>query len=55
MELVLTDEDARLLRDVLSDELQELRREVARTDAKQFRHTLVLRQELVERILARLN
>lgn len=54
MELVLSDEDAQLLRDVLRDELQELRREVARTDAKQFRHTLVLRQELVERILERL-
>jgi hypothetical protein len=54
MELTLTDEDARTLRDVLSDHLHELRLEVARTEAKDFRHALVGRQELVERLLAQL-
>jgi hypothetical protein len=54
MELTLSDEDARTLHDVLRDHLQELRREVARTEAKDFRHGLVLRQELVERLLAQL-
>lgn len=54
MELILTDDDARTLRDLLTDHLRDLRREVARTDAKEFRHTIVLRQELVERLLAQL-
>ncbi len=54
MELTLSDDDARILRDLLNDHLQELRREIARTDAKDFRHVLVLRQELIERLLARL-
>lgn len=54
MQITLSDDDARTLRDFLSDHLQELRLEVARTEAKDFRHALVLRQELVERLLAQL-
>ena len=54
MELILSDDDARTLRDLLSDHLRELRREVARTEAKDFRHALLLRQELVERLVAHL-
>jgi hypothetical protein len=54
MELTLTDEDARTLRDVLNDHLHDLRLEVARTEAKDFRHVLLGRQELVERLLAQL-
>ena len=54
MELVLTDNEARTLRDLLSDHLHDLRLEVARTEAKEFRHTLLERQELVERLLAQL-
>jgi hypothetical protein len=54
MELILSDDDARTLRDVLSDHLRDLRLEVARTEAKDFRHALVLRQELVERVLTQL-
>lgn len=54
MQLTLTDDDARTLRDLLRDHLRELRREVAHTDAKDFRHGLVLRQELVERLVAQL-
>ena len=54
MELILTDEDARTLRDVLSEHLHELRLEVARTEAKDFRHIILARQELVERLLAQL-
>ena len=54
MELSLTDDEARTLQDLLGDCLHELRREVARTDAKDYRHGLVLRQELIERLLARL-
>ena len=54
MELILSDDDARTLRDLLGDHLRDLRREIARTDAKEFRHALVLRQELIERLLGQL-
>lgn len=54
MQLSLTDDDAHTLRDVLRDFLPELRFEVARTDAHDFRHALLKRQELCERLLAQL-
>jgi hypothetical protein len=54
MELILSDDDARTLRDLLSDHLHDLRLEVARTEAKDFRHVMLMRQELVERLLAQL-
>ena len=54
MELIFSDDDARTLRDVLSDHLRDLRLEVARTEAKDFRHVMLLRQELVERVLAQI-
>ena len=54
MNLTLSDADARTLRDLLDDYLHEFRIEVARTEAKEFRHSLVLRLELVERLLAQL-
>jgi hypothetical protein len=54
MQLNLSDDEALRLREVLTEHLRDLRREVARTDAKDFRHELVLRQEVVERVLARL-
>ena len=55
MELILSDDDARTLRDLLSDHLGQLRLEVARTEAKEFRHRLVIRQDLVERLLTELD
>ena len=54
MQLTLTADEARLLHGLLSDYLPELRMEVARTDVKEFRHLLVQRQELVERVVAEL-
>lgn len=54
MPLLLPDEDAVLLRDLLADYLPSLKREVARTEQHALRHQLVLRQELVERLLDRL-
>ncbi len=54
MELIINDDDARTLHDLLSDHLRELRLEVARTEAKDFRHAMLLRQELVERLLVQL-
>ena len=55
MELILTDDEARILRDFLRDHLQELQFEIARTEAKTFRHELLPRQELIEQLLVRLD
>jgi hypothetical protein len=51
MDVHLTEDEATLLRDVFRDYLPELKMEVARTEAKDFRHLLVQRQELCERLL----
>lgn len=54
MNIALTEEEARTLRQFLHDHLPEIRREVARTDAREMRHALSKRQELCERILSEL-
>ncbi|MFA6167066.1 MAG: hypothetical protein WC700_10640 [Gemmatimonadaceae bacterium] len=51
MQIHLTDQEAHDLHDLLHDYLPTLRREVARTDAKAFRHLLVQRLDLAERLL----
>jgi hypothetical protein len=51
MQLNLTDDEAHSLRNVLHDYLPTLRMEVARTDAREFRHELAKRQDVVERVL----
>jgi len=54
MTLDLTQDETRMLRELLQDYLPTLEREVARTEVKSFRHELVQRQELCERLLERL-
>ena len=54
MQLVLSDAETVLLRDLLADYLPALRREVARTEQHDLRHLMVQRQDLVEQILERL-
>ena len=54
MRLDLTNEDARTLRALLRDYLPTLRNEVARTEARDFRHEMIRRQEVCERVLAEL-
>ena len=54
MQLILSDDDTALLRDLLADYLPALKREVARTERHELRHLMVRRQELVERVLAQL-
>ena len=54
MRLELTEEDTATLRALLRNYLPDLRREVAGTDARDFRHELARRQDLCERLLARL-
>lgn len=55
MKLDLTQDDTRMLRELLRDYLPDLRRETARTDVKSLRHELVLREELCERLLEQLS
>ena len=54
MQLVLSDAETVLLRDLLADYLPALRREVARTEQHDLRHLMVQRQDLVEQILEQL-
>lgn len=54
MTLELTDDEAQQLREMLEDYLPQLKREVARTDVHTLQHAMARRQELCERILARL-
>ena len=51
MELTLSEEEARLLRDLLADYLPQFRMEVARTDVADMRHELAERREMGERLL----
>ena len=51
MKLDLSSEETETLRGLLHDFLPDLRREVARTEVREFRHELVKRQELCERLL----
>ena len=51
MQIELTADEAHTLRVLLDDYLPQLRREVARTDAREFRHGLLKRQELCERLV----
>ncbi|HEX5576501.1 MAG TPA: hypothetical protein VFX42_11545 [Gemmatimonadales bacterium] len=55
MQVTLSPDEAILLRDLLSDYLPSLRREVARTEQHDLRHLMVQRQELVERLVESLS
>jgi hypothetical protein len=56
MQLTLNDEEGRTLRNLLNAYLPELHREAARTSlaARDLRHELTRREELVERLLLEL-
>ena len=55
MQMDLTTEEAATLKGLLRDCILDLKREMARTEDRQFRHELVLREELCERLVARLD
>ena len=52
MQIELTADEARTLRLMLENFLPQLRWEVARTEVREFRHDMVMRQELCERLLS---
>jgi hypothetical protein len=54
MQIMMSDREVEILREALTSYLPELRREVARTEAKDYRHALVEREELLESLLRRL-
>ena len=51
MQLSLSDNEAHTLRRVLHDYLPELKREVSRTEARDFRNELANRRDVCERVL----
>jgi hypothetical protein len=55
MMLAVTDEEARVLDEVLDAQLAEMRMELARTDDRAFRSDLRDRYDHLERVRARLN
>jgi len=55
MQMDLTTEEAGTLKGLLRDCILDLKREMARTEDRQFRHELVQREELCERLIARLD
>jgi hypothetical protein len=55
MQVDLTTEEAATLMALLRDCIPDLKREIARADDRQFRHQLVQREELCERLIARLD
>jgi hypothetical protein len=55
MHVDLTTEEAATLKALLSDCITDLKREIARADDRHFRHQLVQREELCERLIARLD
>jgi hypothetical protein len=54
MHVDLTTEEVVTLKELLSDCIPDLKREIARADDRHFRHQLVQREELCERLVARL-
>jgi hypothetical protein len=50
----LDDSEARRLREILGIARDELLREIAHTDDRAFRHELVIREELLAKLLGRL-
>jgi hypothetical protein len=55
MHVDLTSEEAATLKGLLSDCIPDLKREIARADDRRFRHQLVQREELCERLIAHLD
>jgi hypothetical protein len=55
MELKLTDAETTILRETMEKAVDDLLREIANTDSREFRERLKEREEIVRGILARLS
>lgn len=55
MELTLTDAEGTILRETLEKAVDDLLREIANTDSREFRERLNEREEIVRGILERLS
>ena len=55
MRVDLTPDEAATLRGFLRDSLPDLKREIARTEDHGFRHQLVVREELCEKLIGQLD
>jgi len=55
MQVELTTDEATTLKALLRDCIPDLKREIARADDRRFRHELVQREELCERLIVRLD
>jgi len=55
MQIQLTDQEARDLHAFLHDHFPALQREVARTEQRDYRHMLVERMDVVERVIGDLS
>lgn len=54
MQIDVNEHEAAILREALTSYLPELRREIARTEAKEYRHSLFEREQLLENLLGKL-
>lgn len=54
MELILSEAEAALLKDILSERHLSLQREIARTDHREFRQILREREKILESVVEQL-
>ena len=53
-QITISDQDARMLRDLLNAKLVDMRRETPHTDSRSFRETLYQVEETLQRVLDQL-
>lgn len=53
-QITISDQDARILRDLLNAKLVDMRRETPHTDSRRFRETLYQVEETLQRVLEQL-
>lgn len=53
-QITISDQDARILRDLLNAKLVDMRRETPHTDSRSFRETLYQVEETLQRVLDQL-
>ena len=54
LQISMTEDDARILRETLDDKLKDLHREISHTDSPRFRDTLYALEGALQRLLSQL-